>query len=161
MAAPWPTGSILITVMVNSAGAPTHGYGAKTLAHKLGLTQRPDWRVLSIDAPQEYPELLADVWPLASYTAVSGRAAPQGLHDLVHLFALDEAHLVRRLPAALDCLDDGAALWLSWPKKSSPLFRDLTEDGLRRHVLPTGWVDVKVAAVSEIWSGLKFLRRRG
>ncbi len=142
------------------SAAPVHGYGGKTLADKLGLTKRPDWRVLSIDAPAEYPELLADVWPLAAYTAKSGRQVPKGTYDLIHLFALDEAHLTRRLPAALGCVDDGAALWLSWPKKSSPLFRDLTEDGLRRAVLPTGWVDVKVAAVSETWSGLKFLRRR-
>lgn len=140
--------------------APVHGYGGKTLADKLGLAKRPDWRVLSIDAPPEYPALLADVWPLASYVAVTGRRAVKGEHDLVHLFALDEAHLARRLPAALGAAADGGAVWLSWPKKSSPSFRDLTEDGLRRHVLPTGWVDVKVAAVSETWSGLKFLRRR-
>ena len=140
--------------------APVHGYGGKTLADKLGLTRRPDWRVLSIDAPTEYADLLADVWPLAAYAARTGRQTPKGTYDLVHLFALDEAHLARRLPAALACVAEGGALWLSWPKKASPLFRDLTEDGLRRLVLPTGWVDVKVAAVSDTWSGLQFRRRR-
>lgn len=140
--------------------APVHGYGGKTLADKLGLTKRPDWRVLAIDAPAEYPELLADVWPLTAFTSATGRQQPKGAHDLVHVFALDEAHLARRLPAALACAADGGAVWLSWPKKTSPLFKDLTEDGLRRLVLPTGWVDVKVAAVSTTWSGLEFLRRR-
>ena len=51
-------------------------------------------------------------------------------------------------------------IWISWPKKTSPLFRDLTEDGVRELMLPTGWVDVKVCAVDADWSGLKFLRRR-
>jgi hypothetical protein len=55
---------------------------------------------------------------------------------------------------------DGGTLWISWPKKSSPLFVDLTDNGIRDLVLPTGFVDVKVAAIDENWSGLKFLRRR-
>ncbi|CAN0581995.1 unnamed protein product, partial [Ectocarpus sp. 12 AP-2014] len=49
---------------------------------------------------------------------------------------------------------------VSWPKKSSALFKDLTEDIIREIVLPTGWVDVKVCAVDQDWSGLKFLRRK-
>ena len=49
---------------------------------------------------------------------------------------------------------------MSWPKKSSPLHEDLTEDGLREVILPLGWVDVKVCAVDADWSGLKFSRRR-
>ena len=52
-------------------------------------------------------------------------------------------------------------IWLSWPKKSSPLYVDLTEQDFRNHILPLGWVDVKVCAVDEDWSGLKFLRRKG
>ncbi len=51
-------------------------------------------------------------------------------------------------------------LWVSWPKKSSALFVDLTEDGLREVILPSGWVDVKVCAVDADWSGLKFLKRK-
>ena len=58
---------------------------------------------------------------------------------------------------ALSLVTDGGMLWISWPKKSSPRFRDLTEDGIRESVLPTGWVDVKVCAVDEVWSGLKFV----
>ncbi len=51
-------------------------------------------------------------------------------------------------------------LWISWLKTSSPLFKDLTEDVIREIVLPTGWIDVKVCAVDQVWSGLKFLRRQ-
>ena len=142
------------------SAASVHGYGNKTLAHKLGLTARPEWRVLSIDAPPEYEEWLADVWPLDHYVTRGGRQTLKGRFDLVHLFATDEKDLAVRLSAAMSCLGDGASLWVSWPKKSSSMFRDLTEDGVRSAVLPTGWVDVKVAAVNDTWSGLKFLRRR-
>jgi len=51
-------------------------------------------------------------------------------------------------------------LWVSWPKKSSKLNIDLTEQDLRDAILPTGWVDVKVCAIDEDWSGLKFLKRK-
>ena len=53
-----------------------------------------------------------------------------------------------------------AALWISWPKKSSGVATDLTEDVLREILLPMGYVDIKVCAVSEIWSGLKFVIRK-
>ena len=62
---------------------------------------------------------------------------------------------------ALKYVDTGGMLWISWPKKSSSLFVDLTEDDLRDVVLKTNWVDVKVCAVDADWSGLKFLRRKG
>lgn len=143
-----------------AGAAPVHGYGDKSLAHKLGLLANPGWRVLSVDAPAQYAELLADVWPLASHTTRRGRQQLFGDFDLVHLFVADERTLADRVPSAVDCLADGASLWVSWPKKGSALFKGLTEDGVRKAVLPTGLVDVKVAAVDATWSGLKFLRRR-
>ncbi|MEO1172009.1 MAG: hypothetical protein AAFX94_08145, partial [Myxococcota bacterium] len=54
---------------------------------------------------------------------------------------------------------EGGSFWVSWPKKSSPLFVDLTEDQLREVFLPLKWVDVKVCAVDADWSGLRFVRR--
>lgn len=68
--------------------------------------------------------------------------------------------------ALLDFLDQndlreiGKSLWLSWPKKSSGVKTNITENDCRDHVLPAGWVDVKVAAINDIWSGLQFLRRK-
>ena len=66
----------------------------------------------------------------------------------------------KAFPKVLDRISDGGMLWVSWPKKSSELFQDLTEDTLREVILPTGWVDVKVCAVDSDWSALKFLKRR-
>ncbi|MEM1092454.1 MAG: DUF3052 domain-containing protein [Pseudomonadota bacterium] len=133
---------------MNQAAA---GYSKKPLYQKLGL--KPGMRCLVLGAPDHYDELLAG----AEGVRFMKRAKSA---DVVHLFCRRRADLTRRIDAALGKVAPGGMLWLSWPKKSSPLFRDLTEDELRRVVLPTGWVDVKVCAVDHDWSGLKFLRRR-
>ena len=65
------------------------------------------------------------------------------------------------LPTLLRALETDGALWISWPKKASGVRTDITEDIVRAVALPTGLVDVKVAAVDEVWSGLKLVRRRG
>ena len=78
----------------------------------------------------------------------------------VHLFAKRRSDFERRIEGALGKVADGGMCWVSWPKKSSPLFIDLTEDQLREIVLPLDWVDVKVCAVDADWSGLKFVRRK-
>jgi hypothetical protein len=110
------------------------GYSGKPLIQKLGLKE-----------------------PLPLGAVVDADAAQA---DLVHLFVWDRAGLERGAAPALAAVRPGGMLWVSWPKKTSPLFRDLTEDGLREVLLPTGWVDVKVCAVSSDWTGLKFLRRK-
>lgn len=128
------------------------GYSGKSLIQKLGLK---DGQVLKpVDAPEGYIDWIAPL-PVG---AVVDAAAEQA--DLVHLFVRDRAELEHGVLAALAAVRPGGMLWTSWPKKASPLFRDLTEDGLRAALLPTGWVDVKVCAVSADWSGLKFLRRK-
>ena len=86
--------------------------------------------------------------------------SPSAKADIVHLFCQDRAVLEAQGPAALEWVAEKGMLWISWPKKSSALFRGLTEDGLRAVMLPTRWVDVKVCAVDADWSALKFLRRR-
>ena len=128
------------------------GYSGKPLIQKLGLK---DFQVLKpIAAPEGYA---AWIEPLPT-GAVADPAAAQA--DIVHLFVRDRAGLERDASPALAAVKPGGMLWVSWLKKSAPLFRDLTEDGLREVLLPTGWVDVKVCAVSADWSGLKFLKRR-
>ena len=72
----------------------------------------------------------------------------------------DMTCLPLKAPMDYETLVAGAEGVVSWPKKSSKLFRDLTEDDLRTVILPTGWVDVKVCAVDADWSGLKFLRHK-
>ncbi len=128
------------------------GYSGKPLIRKLGLK---DGQTLKpVGAPEAYTGWIA---PLPPGAVVDADAA---VADLVHLFVADRAGLERGAARALAAVRPGGMLWVSWPKKASPLFFDLTEDGLREVLLPTGWVDVKVCAVSADWSGLKFLRRK-
>jgi hypothetical protein len=128
------------------------GYSGKPLIQKLGLKEA------CILKPIRAPEAYADwIEPLPLGAVVDAGAAEA---DLVHLFVGDRAGLECGAASALAAVKPGGMLWVSWPKKTSPLFRDLTEDGLREVLLPTGWVDVKVCAVSADWSGLKFLRRK-
>lgn len=128
------------------------GYSGKPLIQKLGLKEAQTLK--PVGAPERYAGWIA---PLPAGAMVDGDAA---VADLVHLFVGDRAALERGAGPALAAVRSGGMLWVSWPKKASPLFRDLTEDGLREVLLPTGWVDVKVCAVSADWSGLKFLRRK-
>ncbi len=132
----------------------TVGYSGKSLGAKLGL--RPGLALWTIDPPDGYAALLG---PEGEAVMISrdGAAAPFGM---AHLFARDRAALAAKAEAALAKLAPGGMLWVSWPKKASAMFKDLTEDGVREIVLPTGWVDVKVCAVDADWSGLKFLKRR-
>jgi hypothetical protein len=134
------------------------GYSGKTLAAKLGIIGGT--RVAAIAAPANYRDLLGEALDDALITSLPRPPARPKTFDLVHLFADRTATLAKHLPGAILIVADSGSLWISWPKKSSSLFIDLTENGIRDLVLPTGFVDVKVAAVDENWSGLKFLRRR-
>ena len=134
------------------AAASTSGYSGKPLWQKLGL--KPGLRVRLHGAPAPY-------WDWCGFdpslVTLATRRAP---FDFGHLFATQRADLARELEAALAQLDTGGALWLSWPKKSSAVTSDIGEDTLREIALPLGLVDVKVCAVTEVWSGLKFCRRK-
>lgn len=136
----------------------TAGYSGKPLAAKLGL--KPGGRLIAFDAPAYYLGLVA---PLPEGATISTAAWGDPLVEpveIVHAFVRDRAELAARAEALAGLPPPGGAIWVSWPKRTSPLHRDLTEDGVRAALLPTGWVDVKVAAVDDDWSGLKFLRRR-
>ncbi|MEZ5934852.1 MAG: DUF3052 domain-containing protein [Alphaproteobacteria bacterium] len=129
----------------------TPGYSGKPLDQKLGL--KPGMICLAIDAPAQHRDLVAGAEGVSFVTSTDKA-------DLVHLFCRRTSDLTGMAERALSHLADGGILWVSWPKKSSPLFEDLTEDGVRDVILPFGWVDVKVCAVDADWSGLKFLKRR-
>lgn len=137
--------------MSKAVGKTVHGYSGKPLFQKLGL--KPGMSCLALNAPVPYETLVAGAEGVEFLTA----PAPA---DLVHLFCPDRATLETQHAEALTLVAEKGMFWVSWPKKSSKLFVDLTEDGLREVLLPTGWVDVKVCAVNADWSGLKFLRRR-
>lgn len=137
--------------MMSEPATKTHGYSGKPLFQKLGL--KPGMRCLPMHVPDHYRDLVAGAEEVDFLTTLSSA-------DLVHLFCADRATLEQFHQQALDQVVEGGMLWVSWPKKSSALFKDLTEDIIREIVLPTGWVDVKVCAVDQDWSGLKFLRRK-
>ena len=126
------------------------GYSGKPLYQKLGF--KPGFQIWARNAPAHYPELLAGAEDI---TIAHGQS-----HDAVHLFCPNRAVLETELQSSIEALRPGGMLWVSWAKKSSKLFSDVTEDTLREVILPTGWVDVKVCAVDADWSGLKFLKRK-
>lgn len=137
------------------------GYSGRTLGQKIGLDKGP-LRLGAVRAPAEYADWLSDVWePLTVTQVTAATKLKTGSYDVVHMFAYDRSQLDADIVDAIAaCAEPKGALWISWPKKSSQLFVDVTEDTLREVILPMGWVDVKVAAVGAQWSGLKFLRRK-
>jgi hypothetical protein len=80
--------------------------------------------------------------------------------DLVHLFATERRELADRLARLASTIRPDAAVWVSWPKKASGVTTTITEDVIREIALPLGFVDVKVCAIDETWSGLKLVIRK-
>ena len=131
----------------------TAGYSGTPLAKKLGY--KASFRVAVIGAPKDYADWLA---PLPD--GVTFERSPTNKADLIHLFVTEQADLARRLRALVDQLKDKAAIWVSWPKKASKVPTDITDNVIREVALPLGLVDIKVCAVSEVWSGLKLVVRK-
>jgi hypothetical protein len=136
------------------AKAAPVGYSGKSLIDKLGL--KPGANAIAVNAPINYANLV-DGAPIAPKASLP----KSGAFDFIHLFVKDRAALEAAAPKLDPLLADGGMIWISWPKKASPYFKDLTEDGIRAVILPPGkLVDVKVAAVDNDWSGLKLYRRK-
>jgi hypothetical protein len=130
----------------------TAGYSRRSLVQKLGIKE--DTRVIAIGAPPNYRSLLR---PLPSGATIHARLPASC--DFIHTFARSHAELAREFPRLADALTDGGTLWISWPKRSDRMQTDLDENVVRELGLKEGLVDVKVCAVDETWSGLKFVRR--
>ncbi len=129
------------------------GYSDTPLTKKLGIKE--GFKVLVIKGPAEYRALLA---PLPASVAFTSTATSST--NLVHVFATKRNTLARLLPTLRKKLSPEAAIWVSWPKKSSKVPTDITEDTIREVALPLGLVDIKVCAVTEVWSGLKLVVRK-
>ncbi len=129
------------------------GYSGVPLAQKLGIKDLS--RVYLIDPPEDYEELLE---PLPSGVTFVTRL--DAAVDVAHVFVTRKRDLIKHLGALRKKLRPDAAVWVSWPKKTSPVATEVTEDTIREVALPIGFVDVKVCAVSDIWSGLKLVVRK-
>jgi hypothetical protein len=92
--------------------------------------------------------------------ALVERLAPEPGLDAVHIFTTQRAEMGRMLISLRTLIAPNGFVWVSWPKKASKVQTDITEDVIRTVCLPMGWVDVKVCAVNEIWSGLKLMIRK-
>jgi len=132
---------------------PDPGYSGTPLARKLGF--KPSMRVLLCGAPDDYARL---VEPLPVGVVFSGRASLRT--DMAHVFVADRDELASRLATLRRRLRPDAVVWVSWPKKSSGVPSTVTEDVIRQLALPLGYVDVKVCAVTAVWSGLKLVLRK-
>ena len=136
-----------------SAPQPTPGYSGTPLAKKLGIGAQS--KVLLRGAPAAYRDWLA---PLPDGVAFAARLSDTV--DVVHLFVTECATLAAELTRLRSAIRPDTAVWVSWPKKAAKMPTDITEDTIRAVALPLGFVDVKVCAVSEVWSGLKLVIRK-
>lgn len=126
------------------------GYSAKPVVEKLGI--KPGFRIFSAGAPAAYAEI---VGPLPDGVTMV-RAVKSPL-DMVHLFVTEAKGLAARLRDCRKAIAPDGMIWVSWPKKSSGLATDLSDVVVRDTALPLGLVDIKVCAIDDIWSGLKFV----
>jgi|SRR5882724_8607917 len=128
------------------------GYSETPLPKKLGI--KPGFRVQLMDAPPEvHSELKTE---LAGCEIVSDGKFPL---DFAMFFTKSKAALAKEFKRITKLLAPAGIFWVSWPKKSSGVATDLDENIVRDIGLAAGLVDVKVCAVTEVWSGLKFVRR--
>jgi len=130
------------------------GYSGTPLVKKLGVKE--DCAVHTVGAPADYRNLLK---PLPA--GVRFEEAATASTDIVHVFETQRTGLNRTLVSLRKKLGPRAIVWVSWPKKSSKVPTTITEDVIRELALPLGFVDVKVCAVTDVWSGLKLVVRKG
>ena len=131
------------------------GYSGTPLIRKLGFTGAQP--AVVINPPRPYAELLGEEVDIAVQD--SNAIIPGGCLYL-HLFTTFRAEMEAVLIAARHRLTPNGTIWMSWPKKASKVPTDITEDTIREVCLPLGYVDVKVCAVDEVWSGLKLVIRK-
>jgi hypothetical protein len=122
----------------------------KKLGYKVGVSAYVEGE------PSNYISLLT----LPADVVVNWLPRAKSDMEFVHLFATSASQLKSKLESVRKRIVPGGVIWISWPKKSSGVTSDITEDTIRDLALPMGLVDVKVCAVDEVWSGLKLVIRR-
>jgi hypothetical protein len=126
------------------------GTSGKPVAQKLGI--KPGFCIFVDGAPSAYDKIVGPLPPGALV-----QAQPKPPLDMVHLFAMQSKGLAAKLRHYRKAIAPAGMIWVSWPKKSSRLPADLTDVVVRDTALPLGLVDIKVCAIDEVWSGLKFV----
>ena len=121
------------------------GYSGTPLPKKLGM--KPGQRVAFVDLPAELGEL----------RTAEAFSQDDGPRDLVLAFHTSAAALQATLDGLKASIAPNGMIWIAWPKKAARTDTDITEDVVRRFALARGLVDVKVCAISEVWSGLKLV----
>ncbi|MDW3646306.1 MAG: DUF3052 domain-containing protein [Bacteroidia bacterium] len=129
------------------------GYSQTPLAKKLGI--KPGFSMLLHQAPDHYFELFAD---LPQDLQILEVGLEEGV-DFIHLFCTEMSDLEAKAELHKSYLKKTGLMWVSWPKGKSKIPTDLKREPIRDHLLSIGLVDVKVAAIDEDWSGLKFVYR--
>ena len=135
-----------------SQSVRTAGYSGTPLPKKLGIREK--YCVALINAPSRFERKLQ---PLPEGAQIVAQAS--GANVAVH-FATSQADLARDFRPLAKVLPQKTALWIAWPKQASGIATDLKEDVVREFGLGEGWVDYKVCAIDETWSGLCFARRK-
>jgi hypothetical protein len=124
------------------------GYSGTPLAKKLGIKE--GFRIYLYNQPEYYFKLFTD---LPDVKIVSSKSKV----DFIHYFANEEKQLQKDIHKLKEQIEQNGMIWISWPKKSSKVETDITEDVVRNIALKNGLVDIKVCAVDETWSGLKLV----
>ena len=126
------------------------GYSGTPLAKKLGI--KPGFLVNLVNAPDNYLDLFTDFPKNVSFVAGDTQQI-----DLVHFFTKQKDEYFKILLQLKGQIKTNGIIWVSWPKKSSKIITDITEDIIMVYGIKTGLVDIKICAVDDIWSGLKFV----
>lgn len=128
------------------------GYSGTPLVKKLGI--KSGHKIYLKNQPENYHSL---VGALDEQTVLKRLSSDI---DLIHIFTKSKTELSKSLKLYLSKIKSNGCIWVSWPKKSSKIPSEVTEDTVREVALPLGLVDIKVCAVDEIWSGLKLVIRK-
>jgi hypothetical protein len=129
------------------------GYSGTPLVKKLGFKE--GFQAALVNAPKDFEKELA---PLPGNVTFSAGNLPKAL-DLIILFVDSQKMLTQQFPKLARKLSQNGMLWIAWPKKASSITTDLSDNSVRHIGLAAGLVDVKVCAINDIWSGLKFVYR--
>lgn len=129
------------------------GYSGTPLPKKLGIKE--GFKLYVKNPPSDYVELTS---PLPDNVRMLQRLSKE--LDMIHFFTTSRVELATNIEKFMASIKQNGMIWVSWPKKSSMVPTDVTEDVIRDVVLPLGLVDVKVCAVDDVWSGLKLVIRR-